>query len=470
MPVPGKMTKRPVWTTVAGKETLGKTPMTISGKAAWPLAVSLLLATCQTTGSSTAVGSTAGPEGQVVASLVYRSGPYDEMGIRLANGMQDYFDLINRRDGGVGGIRLSYEECETGFNTKKAMACYEKLKGKRPSIVIPASTGMVYQLIPKSARDQIPIVALGIGRTESGDGKVFSWAFNLPANYWDQASSLIAYLAERVGGFDALKGKSIVHLFHNSAYGKEPNRTLETLARRYRYDLTLVPVDHPGHKQKDQWRRIRDLDPDFIFVSGWGVMNVVVVQQAKKNEYPMDRVIGNWWSASDYDVRMAGPDAAGYIGASFHLPGGGLPVHRDIIEYVYGGDDSRARQNFLGTVYYNRGLLHAMIVVEAIRKAQERFGRTAQSGEQVRWGLEHLELMDARFEELGAKDFAAPFRLSCADHGGSAAILFQQWDGWRWKPVSGWLSPMNDLVRPRVETTAAAYAKANGITPRLCDE
>ena len=63
-----------------------------------------------------------------VPGLVYRTGPYAPNGIPFANGMQDYLTLINERDGGINGVKIVHEECETGYNTKVGVECYEKMK------------------------------------------------------------------------------------------------------------------------------------------------------------------------------------------------------------------------------------------------------------------------------------------------------------------------------------------------------
>src|SRR5207247_4889455 len=89
--------------------------------------------------------------------LVYRTGPYAPSGIPIANGFVDYFTLINERDGGINGVKLAWEECETQYDTKQGVECYERLKGKGPTgavVVNPYSTGISYQLIPdrKSTR------------------------------------------------------------------------------------------------------------------------------------------------------------------------------------------------------------------------------------------------------------------------------------------------------------------------------
>ena len=64
--------------------------------------------------------------------LVYRTGPFAPSGIPIANGFVDYFALLNERDGGINGIKVAWEECETQYDTKQGVECYERLKGKGP--------------------------------------------------------------------------------------------------------------------------------------------------------------------------------------------------------------------------------------------------------------------------------------------------------------------------------------------------
>ena len=98
-----------------------------------------------------------------LAGLVYRTGPYAPNGTPFANGFKDYVELVNQRDGGVNGVPVVYEECETGYNTKVGVECYEKIKGNNPAVIVPNSTGITYQLIPKVVEDKIPLVTMGYG-------------------------------------------------------------------------------------------------------------------------------------------------------------------------------------------------------------------------------------------------------------------------------------------------------------------
>ncbi len=421
--------------------------------------------------SALAAAEVAKADEQFIPLLVYRTGAYAPSGIPIANGLRDYYTLINKRDGGVGGVTITFEECETQYKTNLGVECYEKLKGNGPtgaSLVSPFSTGITYQLIPKSAVDGVPILSMGYGRASSADGRVFKWVFNPPDTYWTQASAVIKYFSRRVGGYDKLKGVKIVHLYHNSAYGKEANPTLEILAKRYGYKLTLIPVDHPGQEQASQWRQIRRIKPDFVFMSGWGVMNQVAIKEAAGIRFPMENFVGNWWSGSDADVIPAGDGAKGYLSTTFHGAGAGFDVHKDIIKYVYGGDEAKAHENKIGEVMYNRAIVNAMVAVEGIRTAQAKFGKKSLKGEEIRWGLENLDITKDTLGKLGFKDMMAPLKITCADHETMGPIIIQKWDGAKWSYASEWLDPMRDVVRPLVEADAAAYAKENNITPRDC--
>jgi branched-chain amino acid transport system substrate-binding protein len=210
------------------------------------------------------------------------------------------------------------------------------------------------------------------------------------------------------------------------------------------------------------------LKPDWIFMSGWGVMNQVAVKEAAAIRYPMDHFVGNWWSASDADVIPAGKGSIGYKGATFNAAGDGFQVHKDIVKYVYGGDEAEAKANNIGEVLYNRAIVNAMYAVEAIRTAQGKYGNKALNGEEVRWGLENLNLTEERLKEIGLEGFTKPVQVSCVDHESGGPIIIQQWDGKQWSMVSDWIPTMRDVVRPMIEEAAAAYAKENNITPRDC--
>ncbi len=406
--------------------------------------------------------------------LVYRTGPFAPNGIPSANGFNDFFNLINERDGGINGVKLAWEECETQYKTDLGVECYERLKTRQGGAVLvnPFSTGITYQLIPKAPGDKVVIHSAGYGMTASADGRWFPWVFNFPMTYWSQASAFIKYLGQQEGGLDKLKGKKIVHIFHNSPYGKEANPTLEELAKRHGFELTLLAVDSPGQEQKATWLQVRRINPDWIYISGWGVMNQVAVKEAAAHGMKMDHVVGNWWTGTETDVVPAGDAARGYKSMTFHAPGHDFKVHQDILKHVYdkgkgayGGDRAK-----VGEVLYNRTIINAMLNVEAIRTAMKKHGNKPLTGEQVRWGMENLDITEKRLEELGMKGLMRPLKVTCENHEGNGLALVQQWDGKNWKIVSDWMEPMRDVVRPKLEAAAVEEAKKLGYTMRDCSK
>jgi branched-chain amino acid transport system substrate-binding protein len=402
--------------------------------------------------------------------LVYRTGPYAPSGTPLANGLRDYLTLLNERDGGINGVKITAEECETQYDTKQGVECYERLKGKGPLVVNPYSTGITYQLVAKAAVDKIPVHSMGYGMTAAADGRWFPWVFNFPTTYWSQASAFVKYVGQQEGGLDKLKGKKIVHVFHNSPYGKEANPTLEELARKHGFELTLLPVDHPGQEQKATWLQVRRINPQWIYVSGWGVMNQVAVKEASAINFPMDHVVGNWWTGSEADVIPAGEGAKGYKSTAFTAPGQNFKVIQDILKHVYDKGKGAGDKATVGEVLYNRGVVNMMFDTEAIRLAMTNFKTQAPTGEQVRWGLEHLNVTEKRLEELGMKGFTRSVKISCDDHEGNGPVMVQQWDGKKWNIVSDWIEPMRDVVRPKLEAAAVEEGKKLNYTQRDCSK
>ena len=402
---------------------------------------------------------------------VYRTGAYAPSGIPSANGFRDYYALLNKRDGGIEGHKVVSEECEFKYNTKIGVECYEKLKGKHGGamLVNPYSTGLTYQLIPKAPVNKIPILSMGYGRTAAADGRVFPWVFNFPSTYWSQASAVIGYIISEEKGWQNIAGKHIVHLYHNSAYGKEANPTLDALSKKFGFKLTKIAVDHPGQEQKAAWLQIRRKKPDWVFMSGWGVMNQVAIKEAASIGYPMNKFIGNWWSASDADVIPAGKKSIGYKGTAMHPAGTGPKIIQEIIKHVYGGDEAKAKANNAGEVLYNRAVLGAFFATEVVRDAVKAAGGKKPSGEQVRQAFESLNMSSSRLRAAGMTGYTNPFQVTCKNHEGNAAGVFiQVWNGSKWTTDGRFYPAMSDIVRPMVEKAAAAYAKENKIKPRGC--
>lgn len=405
---------------------------------------------------------------QYVPLLSYRVGPYAAGGTGFYGGVIDYFNLVNM-NGGINGVKLIWEECETEYNASRGIECYERLKTKHggATIVDPLSTGIAYGIFERVNADKIPLTTFGYGRSDTANGKVFPYVFPLISSYWDQAAAMIKYLGDKSGGVAKLKGKKIVHLYHDSAYGKEPLPVLEEQAKEYGFELIKIPVTPPGNDQQSQWLQIRQANPDYVILWGFGVMNAVAIKTAQRNGFPREKILGVWWAGSEEDTIPAGDAAKGYTTMTFNTPGN-YPVLDEIRKKVYGaGKGNLEDKNRIGTVYHMRGVTAAILSVEAMRVAQAKYGKgKVMNGEQVRWGLENLHVDEARQKALGAFNMFPPLKTSCEDHEGSGAVKVQQWDGAKWKAITPtWITGDRVLTRRLVDESSAKYAVEKKITP-----
>ncbi len=273
---------------------------------------------------------------QFIPMLSYRVGPYAAGGSGYFGGAIDYFSLVNAT-GGINGVKIAWEECETEYNASRGVECYERLKKKNggASTVEPLSTGIAYGLLDRVGQDKIPMTTFGYGSANAADGRVFEWVFPVGTTYWDQAAAMIAYLGQKEGGLDKLKGKKIVDLYHDSAYGKEPLPVFEAFAQKLGFEFIKLAVAHPGNTQESQWLQIRQAKPDYVILWGWGVMNPTALKAAAKFGFPRERILGVWWAGSEEDVIPAGEAAKGYVSAAFSAPGTSFQVMQDIKNKVY---------------------------------------------------------------------------------------------------------------------------------------
>ena len=62
-----------------------------------------------------------------------------------ADGYIAYLTLLNARDGGISGVPLVWEECDTVYDVMRGIECYERLKTKGPT-----GASVFHPLAPRS--------------------------------------------------------------------------------------------------------------------------------------------------------------------------------------------------------------------------------------------------------------------------------------------------------------------------------
>src|SRR5262245_5319713 len=271
---------------------------------------------------------TAGGE-QFIPLLVTREGATRSVQIPRADGMIAYLTLLNERDGGINGVPLVWEECETVYDVPRGAECYERLKAKGPTGAAaehPTTTQLTYALLERATHDQIPLLTIGYGRADAADGRVFPYVFAPPVNFWSQNTAKIRFIGQRVGGMDQLKGRNIVHVYRDDDFGRETIPILDTQAAKYGFVVQHLAVPPPGLDQKATWLRVKVAQPDWVILRSGGVMTATALKEAAQIGFPRDKMVGPWPTCSEPDMVLAGEAAIGFICTTFHATGRNFPL------------------------------------------------------------------------------------------------------------------------------------------------
>lgn len=406
----------------------------------------------------------------------YRVGPFAAGGSGFFGGIIDYLQYVNLKEGGVNGVQLAWQECETEYNAARGVECYQRLLKKgdqQMHIFEPLATPIAYGVLNRVDDDKVILTQYGYGRSDAADGRVFPWVFATMTSYWSQMSAKMNWIAQKEGGIDKMKGKKIVHLHLDSAFGREPLPVLRRLAKEWGFEVVEIPVPAPGIEQQSQWLRIRQERPDYVLLWGFGAgMNSTAITSAARVNFPREKMVGVWWAGSEEDVMPAGDAAKGYFAAANVPSGKQFPLVADIEKVVYGANKGNLQDpKRIGNIYWNRGVTAGVLWVESIRNGQRLANKRGQplNGDEIRAGFEALNLTPARLRELGIEGMMPSFSLSCSDHEGAGVIKLIQWDGTKWNLATPtWVSSDRKMIREMVEESAAKYAAEQKITPRKC--
>jgi branched-chain amino acid transport system substrate-binding protein len=404
-----------------------------------------------------------------------RVGPYSAMGTGYYGGIIDYLNYVNMKFGGVNGVKLTYEECETEYNAARTVECYQRLliKGTQKMVVFDTlGTPGAYAVIGRMATDQVVLAQYGYGRTDAADGRVWPWVFNAAGHYWGQIAVQMNYMAQKEGGIAKMKDKTVVHLHIDTAFGREPLPAMRLIAKEWGVKLIEIAVPPPGLEQQSMWLQIRREKADWVTFWGAGSgMNSTAITTAARVGFPRDKMIYVTFGGAEEDMIPAGDAAKGTFVVANAAPGE-FPLIADIKKVVYGANKGNMQNpDRVGTVYYNRGVGAAVMWIEALKNAQRIHNKNGKpvNGAEFRDGYEALDITDAKLKDLGILGMSAPFKMSCAKHDGSERFRMMQWDGKKFQMLTDWVtSPDPAFIRKLIEESAAKYATENNITPRKC--
>lgn len=414
---------------------------------------------------------------QYLAIPSIRVGPYNAMGTGYFGGIIDYLNYVNMKQGGVNGVKLTYQECETEYNAARSVECYQRLltkDGQKTLVWDVYGTPLAYAVIGRVADDNVVLAQAGYGRTDAADGRVWPWVFGVHSNYWSQIAMKLNWISQQEGGIEKMKGKTVVHLHIDTAYGREPLLAMREICKQWGVNLVEIPIAPPGLEQQAQWLQIRRLKADWVTFWGAGAgMSGTALTTAQRVGFPREKIIFVTFGGAEEDMIAGGAAAKGTHVVGHVAPGSSFPVIEDIKKVVYGaGQGNMSDPKRVGTIYYNRGVVAAINWIEAIRIAQKKFNKEGKAitGAEFRDGYEALDFTSkAKRDEYGIDGLIPPFKVSCRDHEGAGKFIMMQWDGNKFQIVNDWMGASDPkLIRTLIEDSAAKFAKENNVTPRDC--
>jgi len=294
--------------------------------------------------------------------------------------------LLNARDGGINGVPLVWEECETVWDVPRGIECYERLKAKGPTGAAAfqlADTPLVNALIERATHDRIPLLTAGIGRADAADGRVFPYVFNPPSHYWSMNTAKIRFIGQRAGGMDQLKGLKIAHVYNDTEAGRETIPILDHQAAQYGFTVQHLAVKPPGLDQKATWLRVKVAQPDWVILRTGGVETSTALKEAAQVGFPRDKIVGVVGACAEQDMGSAGEAALGFICVARYGTGTHFPLIQDILRYVYARGKGAGPERDVGTVPWKTGVLRGLLTAEALRTAMRHFGNQPLTGAQV---------------------------------------------------------------------------------------
>ena len=269
--------------------------------------------------------------------FTYRTGPFAGSGIPIANGMHDYLTMLNERDGGIGGVKLSDRGMRDRLRHQEGRrvlrADQEQEAGHHQSVF---------------DRHHAAADPEGVGRQDPGavDGL---WPVGLGGRQQlpvgvQSAGDLLGrpvddhqvYRRARKAASTSSRARRSATSSSTAATAASRSRCSSSSPRNTASSVKLYPVPAAEmQNQSAQWLNVRRDRPDWMIMWGWGAMNPTAVKEAAKINFPMDKFVGIWWSGGEDDARAGGAERQGLSRRSTSTASAPtIPAIQDIMKHV----------------------------------------------------------------------------------------------------------------------------------------
>jgi len=372
-----------------------------------------------------------------------RTGATQITGVVLCPAMHDYYDLVNSQ-GGVEGYKIKAEEIDNEYKVPAAVEAYQRHKQQGAVLMTLYGTPMTVALNQRLEEDKMPTTSPGFGISAAADGKRFPYLFPVAATYWSQGAASVQFVKDKLGG--NLKGKKIAYIFYDNPAGHEPLPIIEDLQKKEGFELRTFAVPPPGIEVGAQVLDIAQrYRADFVLTHLFGRAPSVSIKELKRIGYPLKKVVGTVWGASEADIEAAGGFGAaeGYNAMQFAGVGSDYPVVNEIRD-MYKKQGKEAPKEMVNSVLYNRGVLIAAVHTEAVRNALKAKQGGPITGADVKLGFEKIKGFT-----LGG--LVPPLEITAADHEGGGWVQIFTVKGGKFVKATEWDKAYTDVLAKHIK-------------------
>ena len=241
---------------------------------------------------------------------------------------------------------------------------------------------------------------MGYGRTEAADGRVFQWNFPLLGTYWSAADIIIQHIAQEGRRLRQAQGQEDrAASITTRPTARSRSRCSSERAKMHGFEFTPIPVTASRRRAEGDLAADPPEPARLRAAVGLGRDELDRDQGSGRGRLSRaTRCIGVWWSGAEPDVRPAGaaPRATTRADAAARR----RPV-RACMPTSRSTSTTRARalakcEEIGAGALQPRPGQRACWASRRSARRRTKFGNKPLTGEQVRWGIENLDLTAAR--------------------------------------------------------------------------
>ena len=344
----------------------------------------------------------------------------------MSYGPRDYLTYVNEKMGGVMGHKYNPILLDGKNSIPEEVKVFKRLVDVDKVVVVNGwSTGGT-----KALRDQInqlvKVPYLGQTLTKDVlDPVKYPYIFLLGPTYEDQVLIGLNYAKQK-------GAKTVAFMHADIEYGRGPVRNAIEMKEPERVGVKVVgDIEYPGASPDltPQLLRIKELNPDFVYIQDSVNNAVKILRDAAKVGVPASKFISNCYNFSHIIPDTLGKEAEGFKSLQINADWGeNIPLMKEIHEFA------KTHKIAKEDTYYVKGWVEGKIIHECIsrvlKKTNGKIPEIAQFRQMVRDEWEKLD----NFDTGGGTP-----PLTYKGHQGHAQARVVEIKGGKYVPISGWI-------------------------------